>query len=332
MATIRDVARAAGVSVSSVSRYFNKRELLSDDSRKRIEAAVGELNYYPNSLGRNLRFSRSGKLLVILPTLSNPFYHRILTAISGECALHGYTMISCVTGLNRYTEENLCNMLRSHDADGAILFGTSLARAELESLYRKYPIVLCCEYVDAALPRVSINDESAAHDIVSYLISLGHKNIAMASGNPHFSSTLNREAGYRRALAEAGLACVPELIVRGDYGYKGGRAAIQKLFALGSIKPDALFAVSDAIAIGAIRELHDMGMAAGRDFSVTGFDDTSLASYSIPSLSTVAQPRDELGRAAARLFFERLENPKTPPKLITLEHKLMIRDSTIKMR
>ena len=131
MATIKDVAQLAGVSASSVSRYFNNKELLSPESLKRIESAVHELNYYPSSLGRNLRFSRSGKLLALLPTISNPFYHRILNAISKECEQYGYTMITCTTGMDKYTEQNLYHMLHSHYADGAIIFGSALGKSEL---------------------------------------------------------------------------------------------------------------------------------------------------------------------------------------------------------
>lgn len=329
MSTIRDVARLAGVSISSVSRYFNNKELLSDESRLRIEKAVEELNYYPSSLGRNLRFSRSGKLLALLPTISNPFYHRILSAISKECEQYGYTMITCTTGLNKYTEQTLYEMLHSHYADGAIIFGSALNKNELEALFRKYPIVQCCEYIDACLPSVTIDNELASYEAVKYLISSGCCNIAMASGNPRFSSTLSREAGYKRALNSAGLRFSPDLLVRGDYGYNGGQSIVKKLFSRPGKKPDALFAISDAVAIGAIKELHDMGIEAGKTFSVIGFDNTSLSSCYIPSLSTVSQPREDLGRTAARLFFERLENSKAAPRLITLEHKLIIRESTI---
>lgn len=329
MATIRDVAQLAGVSPSSVSRYFNNKELLSPQSMERIERAVHELNYYPSSLGRNLRFSRSGKLLALLPTISNPFYHRILSTISKECEQYGYTMITCTTGMDKYTEQNLYHMLHSHYADGAIIFGSTLNKNELENLFRKYPMVQCCEYIDANLPGVSIDDESASFEAVKYLISSGCRSIAMASGNPRFSSTLKRETGYKRALNSAGLEFYPEFIIRGDYGYKGGQSIIKTLFSRSGPKPDALFAISDAVAIGAIKELHDMGITAGKDFSVIGFDNTSLSACYIPSLSTVSQPREELGRTAARLFFERLDNSKASPKLITLEHKLIIRESTI---
>ena len=330
MATIKDVARLAGVSPSSVSRYFNNKELLSPNSLERIEKAVRELNYEPSSLGRNLRFSRSGKLLVLLPTISNPFYPRILSSISKECEQYGYTMITCTTGMDKYTEQNLYHMLHSHYADGAIIFGSTLSKSELENLFRKYPMVQCCEYIDAALPGVSIDDQSASFEAVKYLIASGCKKIAMASGNPRFSSTLKRETGYKRALSSAGLDFHPEFIMRGDYGYKGGQAIIKSLFSHSSgLRPDALFAISDAVAIGAIKELHDMGIEVGKDFSVIGFDNTSLSACYIPSLSTVSQPREELGKTAARLFFERLENSKAAPRLITLEHKLIIRESTI---
>ena len=329
MATIRDVAQLAGVSPSSVSRYFNNKELLSPQSLERIEKAVRELNYYPSSLGRNLRFSRSGTLLALLPTISNPFYHRILSTISKECEQYGYTMITCTTGMDKYTEQNLYNMLHSHYADGAIIFGSALTKSELEGLFRKYPMVQCCEYIDANLPGVSIDDESASFEAVKYLIASGCRSIAMASGNPRFSSTLKRETGYKRALNSAGLEFHPEFIIRGDYGYKGGQSIIKTLFSRPGPKPDALFAISDAVAIGAIKELHDIGIEAGKDFSVIGFDNTSLSACYLPSLSTVSQPREELGRTAARLFFERLENSKAAPKLITLEHKLIIRESTI---
>lgn len=328
MATIKDVAKLANVSIASVSRYFNNKELLREETRIAIEEAVKALNYHPSSLGRSLRIARSGKFLVLLPTIANPFYSRILSSISAESQKYGYTVITCTHGNDNYTEKSLLQLLHNHYADGVILFASTLTSAELEDLSKKYPVVQCCEYLeDANVSTVTIDNKRAAFDAITHLESIGHKKIAMVSGMENYESTRQRQQGYLAALEKYKLPVRNEYIINGMYGYNSGMKAAQLLLELPD-PPTAVFTVSDALAIGVIRQAVVSGMKVGKAFSVVGFDNTTIASMYMPDITSVAQPREEMGKEAVRLLMDRITNLRIRPELVMLPHKLIVRGST----
>lgn len=326
MITIKDIADKAGVSISSVSRYFNNKALLHADTCARIEKVVAEYNYTPNSVGRSLRMARSGKILILLPAISNPIYQKILSVISAECRNYGYTVLICTTNNDPYIEAHLLEMLDTHYADGAIFFSTTQSREELERLNKKYPIVQCCEYIEANVSGVTIDNEVATYQACKYLLDTGHRKIAMFSGMTDYGTTISRELGYQKALSEAKIRFLPQYLIRGQYGFGSGQLAARTLLENKTI-PDACITISDAVAIGAMKEFAKYGIQAGRDISVIGFDNTTMASMYQPALSSVSQPREEMGETAVSLLFERMDSLKSPTKLIKLVHKLIIRDS-----
>ncbi len=324
MVTIKDIAREAGVSVTSVSRFFNNRRLLSAESCSRIEAVVEKYGYTPNSMGRSLRLARSGKVLVLLPTMENPMYLKILSAIENECYQYGLTVLACDTHDDSFKEKHLLAMLTNHYADGAILFSSALASQELSIAAKRLPLVLCCEQrEDAAVSSVSIDDRAAAFEAVEYLIRKGHSRIAMASGRENYGSTALREQGYAEALKKYGLNVRKDYILRGDYGYRSGMAAAQKVFGMEPM-PSALFCVSDAVAVGAAR----IAVLEKKSLSIIGFDNTSITGMFLPGITSVAQPRAEMGKAAVELLMARMENIKQPPQKRFLPHSLVVREST----
>ncbi|MDD6203981.1 MAG: LacI family DNA-binding transcriptional regulator [Firmicutes bacterium] len=324
MVTIKDIAREAGVSISSVSRYFNNRRLLGEESRNRIEAVVNKYCYTPNSMGRCLRLARSGKILVLLPTMENPMYLRILSSIENECYQYGLTVLACDTHNDSYKEKHLLSMLTNHYADGAILFSSSLSGDELNALSRKLPIVLCCEQrEDTVAGSVSIDDRAAAFEAVEHLIRKGHSDIAMASGRGVYGSTALRERGYREALSKYGITFREDYIIRGDYGFKSGAAAAERVFTL-EPEPTALFCVSDAVAIGAVRA----AILRHKSLAVIGFDNTSISGIYMPEITSVAQPRTEMGKTAVEMLLARMDNIKLAQEKKFLPHKLVVRQST----
>ncbi len=329
MVTIKDIAEKANVSIASVSRYFNNKELLHPETCARIEKVVMEYGYVPNSIGRSLRMARSGKILVLLPSISNPMYQKMISSINSECQQRGYTVLTCTTNNNKYNELHLLSMLETHYVDGAIFFSTTQSREEFEKLSRRFPLVQCCEYIDADVSGVTIDNEKAAFDAVNYLVSRGHRKIAMASGMEVYGTTYSRELGYRRALEENGIRFNKNYIIRGEYGFSSGAEAAAKFLKMKDI-PDGLLTVSDAVAIGAMREFVRNKMVIGKDISIIGFDNTRIADMYIPSLSSVSQPREEMGKKAVELLFERMKSLKAKTRLIMLEHKLVIRDSVRK--
>lgn len=331
MATIKDVAKRAGVSIASVSRYFNNQALLSADKCAAIEDAVQELNYSPSSFGRGLRLSRSGKVLVLLPTMSNPIYQKVLSSIEEESIHYGITVLTCATNNDPYTERHLLQMLQNHYVDGAIFFASSLPAAELNALSRRYPLVQCIEFVRGAqLPSVSVDNQIAACDAVEHLIACGHERIAMISGQRHYGSTVEREEGYHDALRHHGIAARKEYLVNTMYGYHSGMKAAAELLALPE-PPTAIFAVSDAIAIGAVKEALNRGMRVGKNgLAVVGFDDSTIASMYTPTLTSVHQPRGQMGKMAVELFMHRAETLRSsePVRQVILPHTLIRRQST----
>ncbi len=325
MATIKDIAREAGVSVSSVSRYFNSKELLSDNARTAIEQVVQKYGYVPNSIGRSLRMARSGKILILLPTMENPMYLKIITAIENECYQYGFTALACVTHRDVYKERYLLSMLQNRYADGAILFSSCLNSQELDALAKKYPIVLCCERrKDANVSSVSIDDSAAAFEATEYLIKKGHTNIAMASGLDAYGSTGLREEGFCKALKEYELEAGPQQIIRGNYGFNSGIAAVEKLLEMPK-PPSALLCISDAVAIGAMRS----SVMRGHKLAIVGFDNIALAGIYLPEITSVAQPRTLMGKTAMEMLIELIDNRKKGIKIHILPHQLVERTSTL---
>lgn len=326
MATIHKIAEQADVSIASVSRYFNNPELLRADTYAKIDAVVKNCNYVPNSIGRSLRMSRSGKILVMLPSVSNPIYQKMLSAMCEESQKRGYMILICTTNSNPYTERSMLSMLETHYVDGIIFCSTTQTKEELEHLSKKFPIVQCCEHVEANISGVAIDNEKAAYEATEYLIKAGHRRIAMASGMETYGTTKLREKGYLDALKHYGIPLQSAYLIRGEYGFSSGERAAKRWLS-GKEIPDAVVTVSDAVAIGVIKEFAKNGIHAGKDISVIGFDNTTMAAKYTPSLSSVAQPRKEMGKVAVELLFERMEALKNNHRHVVLPHELIIRES-----
>lgn len=326
MATIHEIAQQANVSIASVSRYFNNPELLRADTYAKIEAVVKNASYIPNSIGRSLRMSRSGKILVVLPSVSNPIYQKILSAMCEESQKRGYMILTCTTNNNPYTERSMLSMLETHYVDGIIFCATTQTKEELEHLSKRFPIVQCCEYTEADISGVAIDNEKAAYEATEYLIQTGHRRIAMASGMEVYGTTKLREKGYFDALKKYGIPLQSSYLIRGEYGFSSGERAAKQWLTLKEV-PDAIIAISDAVAIGVIRAFANHGIHAGKTVSVVGFDNTTMGAKYAPTLSSVAQPRAEMGKVAVELLFERMETLKKKHRHVVLPHELIIRES-----
>lgn len=335
MATIKDVARRSGVSVATVSRVLNNSDTVTPKTRQRVLEAIREMDYNPNLLGRNLRQSRTNKILVLLPTVSNMFYSRIVSSIEKRASESGYNMMLCVTGSSREKEERYLDLLRTRLVDGVIFLTSEQSAQELDELAQRYPVVQCCEYVQGArLPTVSIDNYQAARDAVDYLHGLGHEKIAFLGVNQGYGSARVRRDGYCDAMRAAGLPVQGEYIREdGGYSYQSGIQACAGLMGLPT-PPTALFTVSDSLAVGAVNFLLTHGYHVGEGgISVIGFDDTALSRMYLPSITTVSQPRAGLGDMAMQLLLEQIgrqdaKEAQEPPSVIFLEHKLKVRDST----
>lgn len=325
--TIHEVARLAGVSSATVSRVLNQSEKVLPDTRRRVLDVVNELQYTPNVSSRNLRKRESRILLVIVPTLSNPFYSEILAGMDERTREGGYRLIISASNSLADREREILRMLHQRQVDGVILMASSLHEDELRALGAQFPVVQCCEYVeDVGIPFVSVDNFRAFYEATAYLLRAGHRAIAMSSSTNNYSSTRERERGFRTAHEHAGVRLEERLIRQGDYTFDSGYENAQ-IFIKQTPRPTAIMGVCDVVAAGAISALVGAGLSVPGDVSVMGFDELDMARMIQPTLSTVAQPRIRLGRTAVDLLLERITGKPHAHQLL-LPHELIIRHST----
>ena len=328
MSTIKDVAKMANVSVATVSRVLNNSDSVTDKTREKVLHAIQELNYQPNLLGRNLRRSETRMILILLPTISNTFYSKVVKGMEDTGHRNGYNVMICTTNSEKQREEIYLNILKNKLADGVIFLAPEIDAQELSKIGKSFPVVQCCEYKENAdVPSVSIDNEAAAYHAVQYLISSGHRRIGMISSNSTFISTVHRENGYKKAIQEAGIEWNPNLIVYGNYGFRSGLNKTRQLLDMED-RPTAIFAISDMMAIGAIRAAQEKGLRVPDDVAVIGFDNVSFLSMIVPKLTTIAQPQYEMGAAAMDILLQRIKNETVQVQHIRMGYELIVRDST----
>lgn len=328
---IKDIAERAGVSVATVSRALSGSSLVTDETRQRINALARELNYRPNVSARNLRTRRSMSVLLVVRDVGNPFYLEILKGVEATAREAGYAVLMGNTENDPDREVEYFNMLRDGHADGMILMTGKLPppepgeSADLSHL----PVVIALEMIEGSgFPHVQIDNVAAAEAAVDHLIALGHRRIAHIAGPLPEVMALRRRDGYRAAMEAAGLAVPEGYEVRGDYLLESGEACVSDLFALPE-PPTAIFAANDEMAYGAIHALRRLGRDVPGDVSVVGFDDLYLSKAFYPPLTTVSQPRADIGRTAMSQLLNVLSDGDAAAEpAIVLPTTLNIRGST----
>lgn len=330
VSTIQDVAKEAGVSVATVSRVLNKSNTVTEATRALVLDTIKRLDYRPNLLGRNLRRTETRLVLALLPTIANPFYSRIVKGIEDVAHKNGYNVMLCNTDSNADREQLYLGLLKNRLADGVILVAPEIACEELSAIGADFPVVQCCEYKEGVeVSLVRIDNYAAARKAARHLISLGHKKIGMISSHSRFLSTIRREEGFRSVLEEAGFPLEESCTAYGDYSFKSGHRAALSLLTLKE-RPTALFSISDIMAIGALRAAREKGLKVPDDLAVVGFDNISFSSMCDPMLTTVSQPKYDLGCTAMELLLKTIRGELAEPVEIVLENELVIRESTIR--
>ena len=325
--TIKDVAKLAGVSVATVSRVLNNSAIVSPETAKSVSEAIKALNYRPNFLGRNLRKRETNVILALIPSTEQTYYSEILHGMQVKAADYGYDIFMSVTNSYLQLEEKLLGMLYNRIVDAAILLGTQLSSERLNEIADTDYIALCCEGVEGAdVLNITIDNEKAAYDAVNYLISIGHRQIGMVSTEVRAPSSVAREKGYMRALHDAGIPFDDKYLYRGSYDFSSGGEALEKFMELDR-KPTGIFAISDFLAAGVVKKASSLGIKTGRDFSVMGFDNISMAGMYTPSISTVEQPCFKMGVKVVELHIENMNGCSHKGDLI-LPHSLVLRETT----
>ena len=332
MATIKDVAKRAGVSPSTVSRALSGKVPVDQETRERVMEAVRALNYKPSILAKGLKEGRTNTIGLIVPNISNPVFPAVARGVEDVAREHGYTVILCNTDEDIEAEKDYVEKLQKRWVDGFI-FAT--ARKESHHILKLkesgFPVVLVVRHMGQAVNAVVIDNYRSSFEAVKYLIDTGHRRICIVNGDTSLTLYRERFDGYRHALQAAGLPVLPELVLnaagRRDTGYETVTAMIKK-----GVVPDAVFATSDPRAISTIRAIKDCGLNVPDDVSVVGFDDLDISAFLDPPLTTVSQPLYEMGARAARRLVGMINGEEyEQPKVELVEANLVIRKS-VKVR
>ena len=328
MVTIKDVAKEAGVSVATVSRVLNGTDRVRSETVESVQRAIEKLNYHPNFLGRTLRRLETMKILVVLPTISNQFYSRVIRGIQTVAMQNGYHVMLVTTENDTEAETEYIEMVRRRLLDGIIFLFSSLAGQQIKRLSEECPVVVASETIPdlSGVSSVTIDNRKAGYDAANFLIQNGCKRIAYISAGRLYGSSFARGVGMEEALRDAGFPVEQPLFLDEGLTYKAGRRAAERLLRMDSL-PDAVFSASDAAAIGLMHTFLEHGVQPGKDISVMGFDNNPIAEYYNPPLTTVAQPQREIGLRAMELLLEKIHDPASPPSEIRLPHQLVIRES-----
>ncbi|AKA38639.1 DNA-binding transcriptional regulator CytR [Yersinia ruckeri] len=329
MATMKDVAEMAGVSTATVSRALMNPEKVSALTRHKVEQAVLAVGYSPHALSRNIKRNESRTILVIVPDISDPFFADIIQGIEQTAAQQGYLVLIGDCAQQTQQERTFVNLIITKQIDGMLLLGSNLPfDASKEEQRNLPPMVMANEFApELELPTVHIDNLTAAFEAVHYLHQLGHTRIATIAGPETMPLSHYRLQGYVQALNRNGLAIDKEYILRGDFGYEAGAEAFAQLMSLPK-PPTAIFCHNDVMAIGAIWQAKKMGLQIPEDVSLVGFDDLKLSQYCDPPLTTVAQPRYQIGEQAMLLLLEQLQGNNVQSGSRLLDSELIIRNST----
>ncbi|WP_196257973.1 LacI family DNA-binding transcriptional regulator [Pelagibacterium limicola] len=328
-ATIEDVALIAGVSIATVSRALNEPGKVADSTRRKILDAVAQTGYTTNAMARSLRMRRANMILILAPDVGDPNFSNILVGLETEASKRGYGILIGNTQNDPERETNYLRFISSNQADGIILLTGHLPYG-LEAagpVTRMPPMVAVNEPVPyAAIPFVGVDNFEGARVATDHLISQGHTRIAFIGKSTNRAVAMLRERGYRTALASAGVAIDERFVLEADGTTESGRGAAERMFVRDQL-PTAFFCVNDATALGVIIALSARGYDLPHDFSVMGFDDISYASFVTPSLTTMKQPRLQIGEASMDLLLAMLEGEDVQKREILLRSELILRNS-----
>jgi len=326
MATIKEVAESAGVSITTVSHIVNGTRHVSERLTVKVRSAIDELGYRPHTAARSLRSCKTHMIGLILPDNTNPFFAEIARGVEDSCFDAGYSVILCNTDNNLEKEVNYLRLLENKGVDGIAFVSIGQDHEAIEILAKqKQPHVLIDRYIPD-FDCVLVDNRVGARKAVARLIELGHRRIGFISGRRNLVPSMEREQGYREALRHLGINVDPANLVEGDFGLESGNRAALRLLSRPH-RPTALFAANDMMAIGALKAARQMALRVPEDLSVIGFDDIQLSSFVSPSLTTVAQPKYTMGRRTAEILLTRIKQPETKTISENLSTRVVERES-----
>jgi LacI family transcriptional regulator len=331
--TLQDIARQAGVSPSTVSRVLNGSKRVADDKRALVLAAVEQHQYQPNAVARGLVRGRSMTIGVIVQDIGSPFFAKMVEGIEQGLDHAAYRPMFVSThwrSENQESEASSLQLLLERRVDGLIVLAGRISDDKLRTVAAQLPLVIVARRIQGLEPQcLYVDNQSGAYRATRYLLGLGHTRIAHIAGTAGHPDAADRVAGYRQALADAGLTVDEHLIVEGQFKEESGLMGVEELLARGE-RFTAIFAANDQTAYGAMLGLFNHGYHIPNDMSLVGFDDQLLSAYTLPPLTTMRQPSLEMGRAGAGGLLRLLNNQE--PMLPRFPTDLIIRKSAMHVR
>ena len=324
-----EVARRARVSISTVSRTINHTGKISVETQEHVRRVMHEMGYKPNRVARRLRAGGKCHLLgLIIPNIQNPFFADLARGVEDVAYRNNFAVLLCNYDEDPAKEHFYLDVMEQESVDGIILPPVHEHDAAVLRIAKSGVPVVCVDraLADSSIDKVEIDNRRGAFEAVAHLISKGHRRIGLISGPADSSTGRERLAGFREALAKAGIAAAPELIRYGDYKQESGRRLAIDLLTLGE-PPTALFVSNNLMTIGALEAICARQLKIPDQIGLIGFDDLPLAAVFNPPLTVVRQPAYEVGRSAAELLFKRIEDPTRPPTSLKLLPELVVRGS-----
>lgn len=324
--SIQKIAKLAGVSVATVSRVLNNSDTVKDKNRDKVLEAIKASNYQPNLLARQLRTARSSMVLVLVSDISNPFCAEIVKGIEEQAEQNGYRILLCNSGSDINRSRSSLQLLAGKMVDGVITMDAFTTLTELTQLIGNMPWVQCAEYADAGdISCVGIDDVHASRQLVAHLVASGRKRIALINHDLSYKYAQLRQQGYQQELEQRGLSW-QAVSYASDLSYNAGKRAMEALLNADT-QPDAVFAVSDTLAAGAMAAIQAAGHQVPQDMAVAGFDGSELAEMISPPLTTIAQPSRDIGRTAFSLLLQKIDDPQSPTERVMMDWRLIVRAS-----
>lgn len=326
---MKDVAREAGVSLGTVSNVLNNKNTVLAENRRKVMKAVERLGFRSNLVARTLKTKTSSDIGLIIPNINNPFYPELARGVEDAANEAGFTVLLCNDDRNADKERSYINSLITKNVSGIILLKPQISFAEIDDISRRMAVIL----VDVGAPPgasyniVNVDDRGGITRALEHLYENGHRRIAFVKGLDDSLSSLDRAEAYTDFLVRKRLRVRDDFVCQGKYSWMGGYEAARRLLSLPN-SPTAIMAANDLMAIGCIKGAQEMGLDVPGDVSVVGFDNLDLTNLCSPRLTTVNQPKYEMGTKSVELLLRRINNgKKAGGEKVVLHTEIVVRES-----
>lgn len=329
MANIKEVAARAGVSTTTVSHVINETRFVAEETRERVFAAMQALNYAPSLVARSLKVKETNSIGMLVTTSSNPFFAEVVRGVERYCFEQGYNLMLGNTEGEAHTALSYLKMMLRKRVDGLLIMcseGQQEVFNQLDWLKNLPVVVMDWGMESREVDLIADNSHQGGYLATRHLLALGHRDIGCITGPHNRAPADQRLAGFTQAMQEAGLTINPAWIQEGDFDCASGHDAMVRLLSQPS-RPSALFVCNDMMAMGVISAAHQAGLSIPADLSLVGYDNVALAQYMSPPLTTINQPKEELGRLAVTRLLARINGEAIDNRLITVDPDLVIRSS-----